>query len=211
VETTLLCDTSIDCYIAEQNGIAARERLYSYKIRAERRGRLRVSLYDMRMRFINIGHPSHTLRLLFSMLALGLFATAVASVVSSAQEPEDAPAAAFKRVCSSCHDSDRILATRRTRTQWEEIIEKMIDRGAEGTSEDFTTAEVYLLRVSGRVNVNRAQAQDIVAVLSVVRKDADAIVEYRKTNGEFKDFDAVCKVPGIDLEKLKQGRDAIAF
>ena len=28
---------------------------------------------------------------------------------------------------------------------------------------------------------------------------------------EFKDFDALCKVPGIDLEKLKQGRDAVAF
>jgi competence ComEA-like helix-hairpin-helix protein len=168
-------------------------------------------MYDMRMRFMKIGYPSHAFRLLFSLLALGFFTIIVASVVSSAQEPEDAPAAAFKRVCSACHDSDRILATRRTRTQWEEIIEKMIDRGAEGTSEDFTTAEVYLLRVSGRVNVNRAQTTDIVAVLSVTQKDGDAIVEYRKTNGEFKDFDALCKVPGIDLDKLKQGRDAIAF
>ena len=65
--------------------------------------------------------------------------------------------------------------------------------------------------MSGRVNVNRAQTKDIVAVLSVTQKDGDAIVEYRKTNGEFKDFDGLCKVPGIDLEKLKQGRDAIAF
>ena len=168
-------------------------------------------MHGMRMRFMNIGHPSHLFRPFFSMLALGFFAIAVASVVSSAQEPGDAPAAAFKRVCSSCHDSDRILATRRTRTQWEEIIEKMIDRGAEGTTEDFTTAEEYLLRVSGRVNVNRAQTKDIVAVLSVTQKDGDAIVEYRKANGEFKDFDGLCKVPGIDLEKLKQGRDAIAF
>jgi competence ComEA-like helix-hairpin-helix protein len=155
--------------------------------------------------------PSRTLRSLSAVMLVALVAALGAVVASSAQEPEDAPAAAFRRVCSSCHDSDRILATRRTRTQWEEIIEKMIDRGAEGTSEDFTTAEVYLLRVSGRVNVNRAQPQDIVAVLSVVQKDADAIIEYRKTNGEFKDFDALCKVPGVDLEKLKQGRDGIAF
>ena len=61
------------------------------------------------------------------------------------------------------------------------------------------------------MNVNRAQSRDIVAVLSLTEKDADAIAEYRKANGEFKDFDALCKVPGIDLEKLKQGRDAIAF
>ena len=163
------------------------------------------------MHFKKIGYPSRTLRLLAALSLVGLVAAVGATVVSSAQEPEDAPAAAFRRVCSSCHDSERILATRRTRTQWEEIIEKMIDRGAEGTSEDFTTAEVYLLRVSGRVNVNRAQAKDIVSVLSVTQKDADAIMEYRKTNGEFKDFDALCKVPEVDLEKLKQGRDAIAF
>jgi competence ComEA-like helix-hairpin-helix protein len=162
------------------------------------------------MPFMNIS-PSPTPRPLAAVFLAGVVAVVGAVVASSAQEPEDAPAAAFRRVCSNCHDSERILATRRTRTQWEEIIEKMIDRGAEGTSEDFTTAEEYLLRVSGRVNVNRAQAKDIVAVLSITQKDADAIIEYRKTNGEFKDFDALSKVPGIDLEKLKQGRDAVAF
>jgi competence ComEA-like helix-hairpin-helix protein len=163
------------------------------------------------MPFIRTTDPSRTWRSLASVFLVGLVAVGGAVVVSSAQQPDDAPAAAFRRVCSNCHDAERILATRRTRTQWEEIIEKMIDRGAEGTSEDFTTAEEYLLRVSGRVNVNRAQAKDVMAVLSVTQKDADAIIEYRKTNGEFKDFDALCKVPGIDLEKLKQGRDAVAF
>ncbi len=163
------------------------------------------------MPFMKISYPSPTWRPFAAVLLVGVFAIAGAVVASSAQEPEDAPAAAFRRVCSNCHDSERILATRRTRTQWEEIIEKMIDRGAEGTSEDFTTAEEYLLRVSGRVNVNRAQAKDIVSVLSVTQKDADAIIEYRKTNGEFKDFDALNKVPGIDLEKINKGRDAITF
>jgi competence protein ComEA len=163
------------------------------------------------MHFMNTHDPSRRFRSLSAVMLVALAAALGTVIASSAQEPEDAPAAAFRRVCSSCHDSDRILATRRTRTQWEEIIEKMIDRGAEGTSEDFTTAEEYLLRVSGRVNVNRAQTKDIVSVLSVTQKDADAIVEYRKANGDFKDFDALCKVPGIDLDKLKQGRDAISF
>jgi len=158
-------------------------------------------------------HDPNTLRTLRwtgALLVVGIV-TIIAAIGAKAQDQDDAPAAAFRRVCSNCHDADRILSTRRTRTQWEEVIEKMIDRGAEGTSEDFTTAEEYLLRVSGRVNVNRAQAKDIVSVLSVTQKDADAIMEYRKTNGEFKDFEALCKVPGIDLEKLKQGRDGIAF
>src|SRR3954466_12273411 len=146
-----------------------------------------------------------------AFVSAGLACSLITVIAVNAQEPNDPPAAAFKRVCSSCHDAERILATRRTRTQWEEVIEKMIDRGAEGTTEDFTTAEEYLLRVSGRVNVNRAQAKDIVAVVGIAEKDANAIVEYRKANGEFKDFDGLCKVPGIDLEKLKQARDAISF
>jgi competence ComEA-like helix-hairpin-helix protein len=156
------------------------------------------------------GHSSVTIRSTAACLIVGA-ALLVAVIAAQAQDQDDAPAAAFRRVCSSCHDAERILATRRTRTQWEEVIEKMIDRGAEGTSDDFTTAEEYLLRVSGRVNVNRAASKDMVVVLGLTQKDADAIAEYRKANGEFKDFDALCKVPGIDLEKLKQGRDAISF
>ena len=46
----------------------------------------------------------------------------------------------------------------------------MIDRGAEGTSDDFTTAEEYLLRVSGRVNVNRATSKDMVTVLGITTR-----------------------------------------
>ena len=151
-----------------------------------------------------------TIRWPAAFLLVGV-ATIIAAIGARAQDQDDAPAAAFRRVCSNCHDAERILATRRTRTQWEEVIEKMIDRGAEGTSDDFTTAEEYLMRVSGRVNVNRASSKDMVTVLSITQKDADAIAEYRKANGEFKDFDSLAKVPGIDIEKLNKGRDAISF
>jgi competence ComEA-like helix-hairpin-helix protein len=142
-----------------------------------------------------------------------LIFVAVAAVAASAraQDPDDASAGAFQRVCSSCHDAQRILATRRTRTQWEEIIGKMIDRGATGTDEDFTAAEDYLLKISGRVNVNRAAVVDMVKVLGIPEKQAAAIVDYRKANGDFADFGALCKVPGIDVDKLKTEQDAISF
>ena len=144
-------------------------------------------------------------------LAAALFAGVSVALAAGGQEPEDHAALAFKRVCATCHDAERILSVRRTRTQWEEVIDKMVERGAAGTDDDFTAAEQYLLRVSGRVNVNRALSNDIVDVLGLAQKDADAILEYRKVHGEFKDFDELCKVPGIDLEKLKQGRDAVSF
>jgi competence ComEA-like helix-hairpin-helix protein len=143
-----------------------------------------------------------------------LILVAIAAVASAArgQDPaDDQSAGAFQRVCSSCHDAQRILATRRTRTQWEEIIGKMIDRGATGTDEDFTAAEDYLLKVSGRVNVNRATPADMAKVLGIPEKQAQAIADYRKTNGDFADFDALCKVPGVDVAKLKTEQDAISF
>ena len=43
------------------------------------------------------------------------------------------------------------------------------------------------------------------------KKKRQALVEYRKANGPFADFDAVKKVPGLDLKKLDQQKDAIAF
>ena len=48
---------------------------------------------------------------------------------------------------------------------------------------------------SGRVNVNRATTKDMMTVLGITDKDAGAIADYRKANGEFKDFDALSKVP----------------
>jgi DNA uptake protein ComE-like DNA-binding protein len=36
-------------------------------------------------------------------------------------------------------------------------------------------------------------------------------VKYRKDNGDFADFDALGKVPGLSTEKLAPLRDAIVF
>jgi competence protein ComEA len=142
---------------------------------------------------------------------LGLVATVTAGAQQPAGDNNDKSAALYMRLCSTCHDSARVLASRRTRTQWEEVIQKMIERGAQGTEDEFAAVQEYLLRVSGKVNVNRALANDIALATGIPAKDADALVAYRKANGDFADFDALCKVPGIDIEKLKQAREAVSF
>jgi competence protein ComEA len=131
---------------------------------------------------------------------------------ASAQQPAGAKSAdAFTKVCSSCHDAERILTNRRTRTQWQEVIEKMVERGAEGTDDDFTAVEEYLIHNFGRVNVNKAVTRDLVAVVGLSDTEAAALVDYRKSHGDYADFDALCKVPGIDVEKLKHAREGISF
>jgi len=124
---------------------------------------------------------------------------------------DDKNAATYTRVCSTCHDAQRILSNRRTKDQWSEVIDKMVERGAQGTDEDFAAVQDYLVSHYGRVNINRGTAKDLTTVLKISDKDADAIVAFRTANGPFTDFDALAKVPGLDIDTLKQNRDAISF
>ena len=62
-----------------------------------------------------------------------------------------------------------------------------------------------------RMTQNVAEAEDLAIVVGVSKKDAEAIVRYRQAQGDFPDFDALAKVPEIDVEKLSKGRDAITF
>lgn len=117
----------------------------------------------------------------------------------------------FTRTCVKCHTPDRIIGERRTRAQWEEELDKMVAKGATATDDDFDTVLDYLLRHYGRANVNKAPAADLVLVLQITGKDADAIVSYRAAHGRFEDFDALAAVPGIDKDRLGQVRDAIEF
>lgn len=118
----------------------------------------------------------------------------------------------FTRNCVKCHPVDRITGSRRTRTQWEEVMTTMqTARGAVIADEDWDVIQTYLVKHYGRVNVNRATADDLIEVLGVTPETAAAIVQYRKEHGEFVDYDAFSKVPGLDLEKLEKLRDAISF
>ena len=101
---------------------------------------------------------------------------------------------------------------RRTRPQWEEAIEAMINtRGAKVSDEEYDTVLGYLVREHGRVDINRARATDIVEVLGIEAAVGNTIVEYRREHGPYEDFEALVKVPGINREQLEKKRDAITF
>lgn len=129
------------------------------------------------------------------------------------KSPEDVKAEeAFTKTCIKCHPVDRIAGSRRTRSQWEEVMTTMqTARGAVIADEDWDVIQAYLVKHYGRVNVNRATANDLVEVLGVTPDTAKAIVEFRKGHGDFIDYDSFAKVPGLDLEKLEKLRDAISF
>jgi competence protein ComEA len=147
------------------------------------------------------------------LVAAASVLTAVSIVAASGQQDasKDAGAETFTAVCSKCHTPERILAARRTRTQWEEILDKMTKLGAQVTDDNYDTLMDYLLRRYGMININRGESKEIALVVNLPAADADAIVKYRADHGPFADFDAVAKVPGIDVKKLEANRAAISF
>jgi competence protein ComEA len=155
-------------------------------------------------------------RTLFFTLGMAAFALVwstliVAAPVPQASAADDPAAGLFTEMCVRCHDAARITATRRTSTEWEEVLNKMIEKGATGTDRDFEKVYEYLRRNFGKLYINVAAPDEISTILGLSDNDAQRIVAYRKANGPFADFDAVKKVPDIDLKKLDEHKDAVAF
>ena len=160
-----------------------------------------------------------TRSLSIGMAACALIASTLMAAAPSgqsvAQQPsgaaaDDPAAELFSQMCSSCHDGARITA-RRTKSEWEDVLTKMIEKGATGSEEDFKRVFAFLRRQYGKVSINTATPEDITATLGLSTKDADAIVAYRKASGPFQDFEAVKKVPDVDLKTLDAHKDAVAF
>lgn len=124
---------------------------------------------------------------------------------------DEAGATLLVSLCNKCHDSARIVEKRRTKADWQDTIVKMMEKGAAGESQEFETLFAYLCRRHGEVYINAATSDEIVSILSLSSKDADAIVAYRTAKGAFQNFDAITKVPGIDVKALEAHKDAVVF
>ena len=186
-------------------------------------------LIRTRTRIIGVGIPQamkQASSLVLSMAAWALVAStllvATASATPSGQSPGQQPPAAsdpaadpaaglFWQTCGECHDGTRIVSTRRTKPEWEQVIHKMIEEGASGSAKDFETIFGYLLRHHGKVFINTATPDEISMIVGISKKDAEAIVAARKASGSFADLEAVKKVPDIDVKALDEHKDAVAF
>ncbi|MGP0076385.1 MAG: helix-hairpin-helix domain-containing protein [Bryobacteraceae bacterium] len=134
-------------------------------------------------------------------------------------QAQDLPAgkgkALVENTCGSCHGLDVVTAQHATKDGWQSIVDYMVSRGATGTPEELSTIVDYLAKnyptVPASTNVNKASSMDLQTNLELSAKDADAIVKYRTDHGDFKDFDSLAKVPGVDAAKLTAKKDSIVF
>src|SRR5580704_7112405 len=132
-------------------------------------------------------------------------------------QAQDLPAGKGKELventCGSCHGLDVVVAQHANRDGWASIVDYMVSRGATGTPAEIQTIIDYLAKnfPAAKTNVNKASSMDLQSQLELSAKDADAIVKYRADHGDFKDWDSLTKVPGIDTAKLTAKKDSIVF
>lgn len=135
-----------------------------------------------------------------------LFVLLLASI---AQDLPDGPGKTdLLKVCQDCHDTSVIIADNRTRDAWQKVIAKMADRGADGTDEQYEAIVSYLTKNFGRINVNKATADEIRSGIGFTPEESDAIVKYRDKNGPYKDWRGLKSA--IDPAKVDAKKDHIA-
>lgn len=138
---------------------------------------------------------------------LGLLADA------QVQMPDDEGRDLTMKLCGNeCHTIEKVIAERKSKSQWAETMETMRTDGAAGTDDEFKVIVKYLATHYGvQVQINRATARQIDDVLVLAEGQAAAIVAYREANGPFVDWAAFLKVPGLDPRTLEPQKRKVVF
>ncbi len=146
-------------------------------------------------------------------ITFAIFATFALASSASAQTLPDGPGKAeLQKVCGLCHQAERSAAVRLTREGWEGVIADMIARGARGTDEEFAAIVDYLSKhflgeAARPLNINRATNIELESVAGLTRKEAAALLEWRKQVGVCKSLEDLKKAPGVDYKKIEARKD----
>ena len=118
-----------------------------------------------------------------------------------------------QQACADCHGLEQIVNNPMSAEKWRTTVEKMVKKGASISPEQLDLVVDYLASyfASDKVNVNTATAQELQDALALTSAEANAIVEYRRANGNFKDLAGLGKVSGVDAKKLEGKKDQIEF
>jgi len=127
------------------------------------------------------------------------------------QLPDGPGKKTVEKVCFKCHGPENVLKKRHTKAQWDKVLDTMAENGAKATDAEFEEVLNYLSRYFAQINVNKASASEIQEVVDLSTEEAEAIVKYRGTNGEFKSVEEVAKVPGLDAKKIADRKDRMLF
>jgi competence ComEA-like helix-hairpin-helix protein len=118
----------------------------------------------------------------------------------------------LKKCTTSCHGAEVATNAAMDKNGWRGVVNQMVASGAKVKKEEIPAIVDYLARnfgFPGAVNPNKATAEEIESGLRLTSKEAEAIVQYRKQHGDFKDWHDLLKVDGVDNKKIIEAKDRI--
>ena len=121
------------------------------------------------------------------------------------------PQSAAVKICAACHGMEMVTDTPRDYDAWHDTVQKMIDRGARGTPDEFDLVMDFLFQNVTPIDVNHADRDTLMAILHTSQPVADAIIARRATH-PFKDLaELEGAVPGLDKAVLEGKKRMIFF
>ena len=121
------------------------------------------------------------------------------------------------RACTRCHTQESFSEYRHTREEYQTIVYRMGDRGAQATVTELDQIAEYLAKNFPKaddpntVNVNTASAKEIETRLGLTSKEAEAVVAYRESHGNFHAAGDLFVIYGVDGKKIQAAKERIAF
>jgi competence protein ComEA len=121
------------------------------------------------------------------------------------------------RACVGCHKAEEIAVYRFTKDEYQTIVYRMGDRGAQASRAELDIIAEYLfanfpkVEDPAKINVNKASAQQIAAGLALTNEEAEAVVKYRERHGDFHAWGDLLIIYGVDGRKIAAAKDKIGF
>jgi competence ComEA-like helix-hairpin-helix protein len=162
---------------------------------------------------------------------LVLYLATSAAVGKAPALPPGKGKAIVARTCVNCHALKVVTSKRATKEQWSALIDQMVSRGADLSDDEIEVVVDYLAKnfaLKGAsavpakknflvqqdiesINVNQASANEMAAVLNLSLEQSRAIVAYRDTHGNFKDWHDLASVPGVHARDVETKKDRLRF
>jgi hypothetical protein len=94
---------------------------------------------------------------------------------------------------------------------WHDTVQDMINRGAQGTPDEFDLVMDFLFQNMTTIDINHADQEALVTVLHTSAKTADAIIA-RRALRPFKDLsDLEGSIPNLNRSMLESKKRMIFF
>jgi competence ComEA-like helix-hairpin-helix protein len=142
-------------------------------------------------------------------------------LVSPAFAQKDFPDGTAKeyisQICLQCHQPAMLLGQKRTDSDWKKTIARMATKGVPGTPEQFDAIAAYMAKNFGkeedttRVNMNKAQADELVTVIGLTPEEAKALIAFRGKHGDFREWGDMLVIYGVDGLKIEAAKDKMTF